>query len=134
MAGMFSGCTSLTQAPELPATILASKCYYEMFLNCKSLIQAPVLPATTLASSCYSRMFNGCSKLNYIKMMATDISASSCLSNWVSGVASSGTFIKDPSMTSLPTGNSGIPDGWTVVDYTDSTGPDMSGSDMGGDW
>ena len=131
---MFSGCTSLTQAPELPATTLASKCYYEMFLNCKSLIQAPVLPATTLASSCYSRMFNGCSKLNYIKMMATDISASSCLSNWVSGVATSGTFLKDPSMTSLPTGNSGIPDGWTVVDYTDSTGPDMSGSDMGGDW
>ena len=49
-------------------------------------------------------------------MLATDISASSCLANWVSGVASTGTFTKATSMTSLPTGVSGIPSGWTVVD------------------
>lgn len=131
---MFRNCTSLTQSPVLPATTLASQCYYWMFYGCTSLTQAPELPAAVLKTDCYSYMFSGCSKLNYIKMMATDISATSCLNNWVSRVASSGTFMKDPSMTSLPTGASGIPSGWTVVDYTDSTGPDMSGSDMGGDW
>ena len=49
-------------------------------------------------------------------MLATNISATGCLSNWVNGVASTGTFVKNPSMTSLPTGTSGIPSGWTVVD------------------
>ena len=60
---MFSGCTSLTQAPELPATTLASSCYSQMFYNCTSLTQAPELPATTLASSCYSYMFKDCTSL-----------------------------------------------------------------------
>ena len=61
-------------------------------------------------------MFNGCTKLNYIKMLATDISATDCLYNWVTGVSHIGTFVKDPNMTSLPTGASGIPTGWTVQD------------------
>jgi hypothetical protein len=65
-------------------------------------------------------MFYGCKKLSYIKMLATDISAPSCLSNWVSSVASTGTFVKNPAMTTLPTGNSGIPSGWTVVDDGES--------------
>jgi hypothetical protein len=85
-----------------------------MFSGCKSLTTAPELPATTLADACYSCMFINCSKLNYIKMLATDISASNCLTNWVSGVASTGTFVKNPAMTSLPTGDAGIPEGWTV--------------------
>ena len=33
---MFSGCTSLTQAPSLPATTLANFCYDSMFNSCKS--------------------------------------------------------------------------------------------------
>lgn len=131
---MFGDCKALVTVKNLPATTLAPYCYYRMFTGCKSLTSVPMLPAKTLESSCYNLMFYNCSSLDYIKMMATDISASSCLSNWVSGVASSGTFVKDPSMTSLTTGTSGIPEGWTVIDYTDSTGPDMSGSDMGGDW
>ena len=55
---MFYDCTSLTQAPELPATELAGFCYYNMFFSCTSLTQAPELPATTLADSCYECMFN----------------------------------------------------------------------------
>jgi hypothetical protein len=69
-----------------------------------------------LADYCYQNMFYGCKSLNYIKMLATDKSAFNCLSGWVSGVASTGTFIKHPNMTSLPTGISGIPSGWTVQD------------------
>ena len=139
---MFNGCTSLTVAPEIPATELASKCYNCMFYNCTGLTTtselpattledhcylgmfqgctglttAPELPATTLLSGCYDSMFYGCTSLNYIKMLATDISASDCLSNWVSGVASTGTFVKNAAMTTVPTGTSGIPSGWTVQD------------------
>ena len=72
------------------------------------------LPATTLAKYCYNDMFCDCTKLNYIKMLATNISASMCLDYWVSRVSSTGTFVKNAAMTSLPTGASGIPSGWTV--------------------
>ena len=118
---MFLGCTSLTAAPELPATTLASYCYSGMFKNCYSLTTAPELPATTLASYCYSGMFSGCTNLNYIKMLATDVSANAALSNWVENVASTGTFVKLAN-TKLPTGTSGIPAGWTVVNDGDSNG------------
>lgn len=113
---MFRGCTSLTTAPELPATTLIYSCYYNMFQGCTSLTTAPELPATTLAFNCYCGMFQGCTSLNYIKCLATDISATGCTSNWVNGVASTGTFVKAPSMTSWETDTSGIPSGWTVRD------------------
>ena len=51
-AYLFSGST-LTTAPELPATTLANFCYDGMFKDCTSLTQAPALPATTLADYCY---------------------------------------------------------------------------------
>ena len=62
-ANMFRGCTSLIQAPALPATTLAGSCYANIFQGCTSLTQAPALPATTLADSCYSHMFSGCTSL-----------------------------------------------------------------------
>lgn len=121
---MFSECTSLVNAPELPATTLAGSCYQYMFNGCTSLTTAPELPATTLAQSCYYRMFQGCENLNYIKCLATDISATNCTLHWVGTtdprqidiitVASTGTFVKAPSMESWTTGINGIPDGWTV--------------------
>ena len=115
-SSMFRKCTSLVTAPELPATTLANFCYYDMFRKCTSLVIAPELPATTLADGCYYDMFKECTKINYIKCLATDISASGCCTSWVNFVASSGTFVKAASMTSWPTGTSGIPSGWTVVD------------------
>ena len=60
---MFHGCTSLTTAPELPATAVSSRCYNRMFSSCTSLTTAPELPATSLASSCYDSMFSGCTSL-----------------------------------------------------------------------
>ena len=60
---IFSGCKSLTQAPALPATTLATNCYTNMLSDCKSLTQAPALPATTLATDCYTNMFYNFSSL-----------------------------------------------------------------------
>ena len=60
-------------------------------------------------------MFRGCRKLNYIKMLATDIYANDCLYNWVSGVASSGTFVKNKDATWNVAGVDGVPSGWTIV-------------------
>ena len=110
--GMFYGCTSLVNAPSLPATTLVRYCYYWMFYNCTSLINAPELPATTLASGCYETMFRDCTKLNYIKCAAREYN-SNYFSNWVIGVSPTGDFYCYDSSI-FPTGDSGIPTGWTV--------------------
>jgi hypothetical protein len=87
-----------------------------MFRGCSSLATVPELPATTLAYCCYQNMFNGCTSLNYIKCLATDISATNCTQNWVMNAASSGTFVKNPNMSSWTSGTNGIPNGWTIQD------------------
>lgn len=114
-ANLFYGCNYIREVDEnlLNFTELTEGCYINMFAFC-GISKAPILPATTLASDCYRSMFFYCSHLNFIKMLATDISADNCLDDWVHGVASSGTFVKNSAMTSLPTGVSGIPSGWTV--------------------
>ena len=72
---MFKNCTSITQAPDLPATTLASHCYEAMFLNCTSLTQAPALPATKLSDYCYQYMFTDCISLTKApKLPATTLS------------------------------------------------------------
>ena len=114
---MFSGCSNLVYAPKvLPATTLETSCYSTMFSGCTSLVTAPELPATTLAKFCYYHLFLDCNSLNYIKCLARNISALNCLSEWVKNVASTGTFVKDASMTSWSTDINGIPTGWTVLD------------------
>lgn len=143
---MFRNCTSLTRAPqfrvestayrccynmfrkcsglkdvsgiELPAMTLSVDCYRELFRECSNLaVGAPVLPAPTLVQECYKQMFSD-AKVTSITCLATDISAPNCLENWVSNIKTgNGTFYKAPGMTSWTTGASGIPSGWTVVDY-----------------
>ena len=116
-ANMFKGCTSLTTSPSiLPATTLTNECYANMFSGCTSLTTAPELPATTLTSGCYKYMFYGCTNLNYAKCLATNISAYQCTRYWLQKVQRYGTFVKAASMTDWPSGGSGIPSNWTVVD------------------
>lgn len=114
---MFENCTSLTTPPVLPATTLSQGCYLYMFRGCTSLTTAPVLSAATLVTTCYSSMFSGCTSLNSITCLATNISTGT-IGYWVYGVAANGTFYKSPNMNDWPTGDSGIPSGWTVVNYT----------------
>ena len=112
---MFQDCTGLTKAPELPATTLATSCYSYMFYGCAGLTKAPELPATTLAISCYNGMFYGCSNLNYIKAMFTSTPNNN--DNWVNGVSSTGTFVMNAATEWDPEeyrGINGIPQGWTV--------------------
>ena len=86
---MFSGCTGLTEAPELPATTLAASCYNYMFSGCTGLTEAPELPATTLAASCYNYMFSGCANIRLYSQEH----------DYTSGtfrVPSSGTILEEP--------------------------------------
>ena len=77
---MFYGCTSLTHAPDLPATTLAKSCYNIMFQDCTSLTHAPALPATTLMYSCYNQMFQGCTSLTNAPALPATTLANNCYS------------------------------------------------------
>ena len=85
---MFSGCTSLTTAPTLPATTLANQCYQNMFSGCTSLTTAPTLPATTLIDYCYGSMFSGCTSLTTAPTLPATTLASGCYNSMFSGCTS----------------------------------------------
>ena len=116
---MFMGCSSLTKAPELPATKLVNSCYAYMLYGCKSLTQAPSLPAKFLTHSSYYVMFAYCKSLKEVRIAAT-AKDSYALDAWLVDVSATGDFYCDPNATIFPTGKSGIPSGWTrrnIADY-----------------
>ena len=142
---MFKGCISLTTAPELKATTLTPYCYWGMFQGCTSLTTAPELKALTLTNYCYYQMFKDCSKLSSVTCLATNIAADYCTTEWLDGAGTdasvtsktiyinssysayisgmnndlAGTADNAQINTNVPwkKGTSGIPAGWTIVDY-----------------
>lgn len=112
---MFEECTSLVEGPRLKSQHLGLQCYVSMFDRCTSLIEAPILEAKELYSNCYYTMFSGCTKLEKVTCLAEDISASFCLSGWLNNVSATGTFTKKRGVE-YPTGKSGIPEGWTIIE------------------
>ena len=97
--GLFYNCTSLTQAPALPATTLAYDCYGSMFKGCSSLTKAPELPAMTLATYCYSNMFKGCSSLTKAPELPAMTLANSCYYGMFEGCISLNRAPELPAMT-----------------------------------
>ena len=84
-SNMFNGCTGLTLAPDLPATTLANHCYHSMFSGCTGLTQAPVLLATTLADYCYASMFKDCTGLTQAPALPATTLAEGCYNSIFSG-------------------------------------------------
>lgn len=119
---LFLVCSSLTTAPELPATTLEGACYIEMFAGCTSLVIAPSLPATTLAQSCYHNMFNSCSKLQSVTTYVTEWNTSNTY-DWLSKAGTNATnpTVYCPADSTIPEDNNdGIPTGWTRADLPTS--------------
>ena len=96
---MFQGCSSLTEAPELPATTLTDSCYKGMFGGCTSLTAAPELPATTLSSLCYNGMFSGCENLTTAPELSATTLESQCYSSMFSYCTSLTTAPELPATT-----------------------------------
>lgn len=110
--------TAITQAPELPATILADDCYYFLFADCVNLSTTPTLPANTIPKNGYYSMFLYCGQVNKIVTNMLDISASNATGYWLTGVAATGDLYCDPNLT-ISVGTSGIPNGWTRHDLSE---------------
>lgn len=115
--GMFRHCSRLADVPPgyLPSLTLAKQCYRGLFEGA-AFETAPDLPAPTLVNECYRYMFYNCSNLNSIKCLAR-YSISGNTPNFTTNVAASGTFTKY-SGVSWPSGNAGIPNGWSVSEVT----------------
>ena len=95
-------------------------CFENLFAGCTGLTQAPELPATILVEGCYSGMFGRCANLKSIKVRFTnwtldDISPM-FTEYWLGNVSSTGTFYK-PNVLPARRSDVGdyIPSGWTVV-------------------
>ena len=110
---MFEDCTSLTQAPVLPATTLAEGCYKKMFKGCTSLETAPELPATTLVYGCYDSMFEDCSNLTTIDVSASVLSEE-YTRNWVKNLPENGEITLSP-LTQIIRGINGVPLKWDII-------------------
>ena len=54
-----------------------------MFSGCTALTKAPELKASILVTNCYSYIFLGCSNLSSVTMLAEDVSAEDCLYLWL---------------------------------------------------
>ena len=83
---MFYGCSSLEKASDLPAETLAASCYVGMFSKCSSLEKAPKLPATQLANYCYNLMFRNCTNLTSVTMLAPSdqiLKYTDCCKSWL---------------------------------------------------
>ena len=87
-SGMFAGCSSLIEAPELPWMTLADDCFSGMFAGCSSLIEAPELPAEILKPFCYNNMFQGCTSLTGAPKLNSIYLSSNCYSGMFSGCTS----------------------------------------------
>lgn len=95
--------------------ILSNGCFRNLFYGCTSLTSAPELPATTLSANCYLQMFRGCSSLNDVTVFANSWDVNNT-TNWLYNVSPSG-ILRKPAGTNIPAGASGIPNGWTVIDF-----------------
>ena len=113
---LFENNTGLTDASDvlIPATSIDYASMQYMFRGCTNLVKAPYFYEVALGASSCLGMFSGCTSLNYIKCLATT-AGDGYTTDWVQGVASTGTFVKNPNTTWV-TGVNGIPEGWTVID------------------
>ena len=118
MEGSFEGSGNIMSLIDTTCTATETPdyCFYRLFYNCTSLTKSPELTATTLGYNCYANMFRGCTNLSHITVDITSWDADATV-NWVSGVSSTGTFVK-PSALSVVNGTSYIPDGWITQDRT----------------
>lgn len=114
---LFINCTHLQNAENLliPDVSMGYATFSGFLNGCTNMTKGPKLLPATLGGFAYANMFKGCSNLNSIVCLATDISATSCLSNWTYNVSATGTFVKKAGVN-WTAGNSGIPNGWTVIE------------------
>lgn len=88
--------------------------------NCSSLKTAIVETYDeTIPNNAYQHLFRSCTGLETVTCKAKNFN-SNTFADWLLDASATGTFIKDKN-TTWPTGNSGIPSGWTIKNMNQYT-------------
>ena len=120
----FSNCSSLTTGPDLSSvTSIGNNGLNNTFSNCSSLTTGPDLSnVTSIGTYCLYGAFQSCTKLSSATAPnVQDLTQNNVLSSWLqnAGTQATGTKVVNvPTGATITTGSgSGIPSGWTRVDY-----------------
>lgn len=125
-SAMFHNCKQLITAPQLPILNTAGwGVFSSMFDGCTSLTIAPTLLTENIINTeFYDYMFSGCTNLSYIKALfktQPTVGSQSFTKEWVSGVSTTGTFVKHVDATWGGRGTSYVPTNWTIKYYDPNT-------------
>ena len=118
----FQGCTSLTTIPSgLFSNITqatGSDSFKNCFGGCTSLIITPNFKniASVSSSGAFSNCFDGCSNLQLIYAPSMSAWTESYFQDWVKGVYPTGKMYVKSGVVP-PTGTSGVPEGWQLLNY-----------------
>lgn len=120
----FQGCSSLTTSPDFSnITSVGSNGLENCFTTCSSLTTSPDFSnITSVGFQGLRYCFNNCAKIGDVTTPnLSDLTANNVLDNWLSyaGTQATGTkTVRVPSGATIYTNSvSGIPNGWTRVDY-----------------
>jgi hypothetical protein len=136
MLEMFAGCTSLKIASNITVYGIidhGQSVFSKMFAGCTSLKKSPKLSNfynidITSSSALCNNMFDGCTSLNYVACDAGDnFNYSNDFTSWLNNVSSTGIFYKNDNNTSWTSGPSGIPEGWTVKNWSELPADPVNG-------
>lgn len=114
----FGSCTSLVTAPSFTNVTTGGEYgFYRCFSSCTSLVTAPNFSNITKVSNIeFSECFDNCTSLQIV--YAPNITTWNTInfSDWLFNVSPTGVMYKPTGLT-IPTGTSGVPEGWTTIDY-----------------
>lgn len=85
---MYRGCSSLVNVPDLAVNSVATYGCVSMFYDCTSLVKAPSLFTTTLAPYCYNDMFHSCNSLTTPPILPATTLRNYCYYNMFQGCTS----------------------------------------------
>ena len=122
---MFKGCTSLATPPDMSNVEMIeggsqewSGGCHSMFYGCTSLTAGADLSAcTSVGGNGCKLMYNGCTSLSEATAPNIDTWDVSKFNGWLNDVSQNGTFYKPTNLTVPTNTSSGVPSGWTVVNY-----------------
>lgn len=128
-SSMFEGCVKLIEGPEIMATTVSgSTALNRMFcMNRNSKVTAamtksPILRITNPAAyaNTYQQLFCGNGNITEVTMLAPNGNNLS-FTSWLANTSASG-VIKKLASTTLQSGVSGVPSGWTTETYSEDQG------------
>lgn len=113
---VFSGCRNLVSIPDFSSIeALDDFSFWDTFQDC-SLLNTPadLTNVTSYKDTSLAGMYDGSSSLT--EAIAPNVSTWINGNSWLADVAATG-VVRKPAGLEIPTGTSGVPSGWTTVDY-----------------